>query len=823
MKILLHVLATGLLAGLLAPSVDASISVASSSAAEATNLRMHEREREHQKALAVLMSNMTLTSALQMLGTKASAPPQLLALVQDVLQGSSRRVGKAGGLQQSTMSHLRAGGKSNPTGYSGVDKAKAMLNQMIEEVQTKYDLELQNCCSYDETQSMLIEEARQDISRFNAEAAEARAECLDAGSVINTCDRRLPELTEALATHNKECQDEITSLRAQLKIAISDLTVMDKILGMTNCDKSLFLLRCEDECTGESLVKFGHDTLHSVASSLQSSAVRQLLNQSLVEAYGSADGYTPGINLTTWKPQIHSKMTGPRSGPCKNPKPLDKRTGKCSMNSNPDCSKMQEKFKYIQAGVEDKRDELQEQISKLETDCKHVEANLQAQISDFESKLKDAQTYLAMGTKKQNNAEGQSRLKSAEQKSLNTDYARMTATCHRNYATLEGETCGLRKIRGELYKMQGQNNPAFFQDCVVSEWKAEECSASCGGGTMRLARTVVTHPVGGAACPVLAASKPCNEERCPIDCVLRDWVGWSECSAKCGGGLMQRQRRVMMEPMHGGEPCGETSEAEGCNLQACDKDCELSDWAPWSACSKMCDRGTSERVRTIIDPAVGDGTCPDMRSDERNEERHCNSFACVKTNPSPTLQCKSRLDVTILIDGSGSLGTKGWEASKKAGAMLARSFGGSGSDVKLAVLLFSYSNKWLQHYSSDCEAAAVAIETVAWPRSLTFTANALYAARSELSLGRADAQSVVIVITDGRPMSMRQTGIAAHALRMQARLVWVPVTRYAPLNEMRHWASYPKEDNFLALSSFDDLENPKKLDLLIADVCPEVA
>jgi hypothetical protein len=212
-----------------------------------------------------------------------------------------------------------------------------------------------------------------------------------------------------------------------------------------------------------------------------------------------------------------------------------------------------------------------------------------------------------------------------------------------------------------------------------------------------------------------------------------------------------------------------------------------------------------------------------MRSDERNEERHCNSFACVKTNPSPTLQCKSRLDVTILIDGSGSLGTKGWEASKKAGAMLARSFGGSGSDVKLAVLLFSYSNKWLQHYSSDCEAAAVAIETVAWPRSLTFTANALYAARSELSLGRADAQSVVIVITDGRPMSMRQTGIAAHALRMQARLVWVPVTRYAPLNEMRHWASYPKEDNFLALSSFDDLENPKKLDLLIADVCPEVA
>ena len=46
------------------------------------------------------------------------------------------------------------------------DQAKDMLNEMIEEVQSKYDMELQNCCNYDEMQSMLIEEARQDISMY---------------------------------------------------------------------------------------------------------------------------------------------------------------------------------------------------------------------------------------------------------------------------------------------------------------------------------------------------------------------------------------------------------------------------------------------------------------------------------------------------------------------------------------------------------------------------------------------------------------------------------------------------------------------------------
>jgi hypothetical protein len=211
-----------------------------------------------------------------------------------------------------------------------------------------------------------------------------------------------------------------------------------------------------------------------------------------------------------------------------------------------------------------------------------------------------------------------------------------------------------------------------------------------------------------------------------------------------------------------------------------------------------------------------------MRSVERLEEKPCNSFACVKKTSLPTLQCQSKADIILVLDGSGSLGQRGWDASVKAGAMLARAFGGSGADVRLAVLLFSYRAEWVTHFSSDNEAAAVAIEKLKWPRSLTYTSNMLYTARSELSLGRGDAQSVVVVITDGRPMSMRRTRIAAWWLRRSARLMFVPVTRWAPVSEMREWASYPKQDNFLALNSFGDLENPEKLDLIIADVCPHV-
>jgi hypothetical protein len=772
-------------------------------------LRLHEQELNHAHALASIRSNMTLTSALQILSDQSTGKPAVMALVQEAFHGKASA--------KRSSSQLRAGGQ--PTGYSGVDKAKNMLNEMIEEVQEKYDLELQKCCEYDELQSYLMEEARQDISMYNAEAAEARMEVLEAQAHIQVCETKLPELNDALEVHNTQCEEEIASLRAQLKIVEEDLSVMKTILGMTDCDKSLFLLSCEDECTGASLVSFGHDSLHAAASKLQSSAARQLLNAELVEAYRSGN-VSNNITLET---TLEPKMTVMRSGPCKQPVSADKRTGKCSMNSNPNCAKMQEKFLYISAGIEDKRDELKEQLQKLETDCRLATENFEGQIADFESKLKDQQTALAAATKKQSNAEGQSRLKNKELVTLQTGYAKMTTTCHTNYATLEGEQCGLEKIRGELYKMQGQNNPAFFQDCVVSEWLPDECSASCAGGIMQMTRKITTHPVGGSKCPVLVAQKPCNMFKCPIDCKLRDWQGWSACTAKCGGGIMERARTITVEPMHGGAACGATSEAMTCSTQACDQDCDLSDWTPWGACSKECNGGSSERVKTIVTPVVGDGTCAPLGGEERLESKACHQFPCQRPLGFATLRCESKVDAIIVIDGSGSLGSYGWTASVKAAAMLARGFGGSKKLVKLAVLLFSWKSQWVTHFTDDTEAAAKKIEGLKWPRSATYTANALYAARSELSLGRADAQSVVIVITDGRPMSTRQTYYASYYLRKEARLMWVPVTRWAPVAQMKSWASRPVAENFLALQSFSDLTNPDKLDLIISDVCPELS
>merc|ERR1719364_374508 len=47
-------------------------------------------------------------------------------------------------------------------------------------------------------------------------------------------------------------------------------------------------------------------------------------------------------------------------------------------------------------------------------------------------------------------------------------------------------------------------------------------------------------------------------------------------------------------------------------------------------------------------------------------------------------------------------------------------------------------------------------------------------AKAELSLGRKSAKSIVVVITDSRPLSYRGTWLASWSVRKSARLIWVP-------------------------------------------------
>jgi hypothetical protein len=363
-------------------------------------------------------------------------------------------------------------------------------------------------------------------------------------------------------------------------------------------------------------------------------------------------------------------------------------------------------------------------------------------------------------------------------------------------------------------------------------------------------REILMHPINGTACPPLKKERSCNVQGCPIDCKVDEWQSWSDCTSECGGGVQTRTRTKTQEPWNGGLPCPEQGESRSCNTAACNQDCVLNDWNDWSVCSKKCSTGHRLRERTILKEPRGTGECAATNSETRFNFEECNTMSCAEILPPnrSILRCSDMLDVVILLDGSGSLGRYGWQESKEMAYRLVSGMKGGNTSVSISVLLFSGPNRlsrldrctgngggkpptpqscgmyWLSHMSEDIPSVAKAVKNAKWPGRTTLTSLALAEAQAELINGRQGATSVVVVITDGRPLSVLKTGEASDALKKSARIAWVPVggaiAEY--MDNIKHWASGPWEDNIFPVTGFTSLDQPNTINNIIAGFCASV-
>merc|ERR1719405_232960 len=643
---------------------------------------------------------------------------------------------------------------------------------------------------------------------------------------------------------------------------------------MTDCDANKFmqmrkteLLRCVDPCTQKSFITFKQDDLKKQISQLQSSTSNKLVQDTFADLFEGVEAMensmefmqldahveqSPIINKTKFNNPPVPRTKVPMN-PCDDayggaPSPETKRAAKCTL-TGAKCYKLQERFLLIQAGIKDDRDALMEDIADMEKHCEETKNTLETQIKNDEDILADSQTKLGFATEKEATAGETARQTAAEHDQLDSDLRKQMKTCTNNYVNFESELCALKKIRGELYKMKGDGHSGFFQDCEVSKWDPEECTKKCfqkgrPGGEQKLSRQVLTHPNGGAKCLPLAAMKKCNLHPCPIDCKVSTWSGWSKCSAECGGGVQQRLREVERAMKYGGKPCGETSESKACNIQSCEKDCELSEWTKWSWCSKDCDGGTRKRSKWVKTKAEGQGKCPDAWSEKRLQYKACNMKRCELEVGEKVIKCNATLDIMLLLDGSGSLGESGWKAEIKAAQLFVDAFSGTGAHSQMGVILYSGPRTWsgvgkcmgpnaqtvdlentckiktVTHFTEDMAKVKELIGGLTFPKGSTLTSLALMRAKAELSLGRKSAKSIVVVITDGRPLSYRGTWIASWSVRKAARLIWVPVTRYAPLKYIKWWATRRWKENVVQVKNFEDLETPDPMNHVVANICP---
>mmetsp|Transcript_5001 Transcript_5001/g.8125 ORF Transcript_5001/g.8125 Transcript_5001/m.8125 type:complete len:890 (+) Transcript_5001:53-2722(+) len=772
---------------------------------------------------------------------------------------------------------LRSGSKQpGQAGSGGIASAKKLLNEMIYEAMAKYDQEIAKCTSYYSKQCVLMEACRSSIAASNFVAANSRALILDAQANINKCEKSIPELKLELKTHNSKCAADLQKMNEHLKVVMGDIAVMTMILKMTDCEtqfvqmEKMAMLRCRNNCTKTSYVVFNQTKLQKQVSSLQSSAAKVLLGDSFADMFDDAgpevtidfaqvDGsFFQQVATTTPSPLAEPNLTKfnnppiPRTqvpgNPCNDPNAgapsaADKRAAKCTIEKSPQCYKLQSRFLMIQGGIQDEADQLKDDIAQLESFCDETSKTLETTIANDQSMLASQQTKLAAATEKEANAGEEARQTSKQNEQLNADLRKQMKKCSDNYIQFETELCALKKIRGELYKMKGDGHTGFFQDCEVAKWDPEECTKKCAGGEQKLSRAVLTHPNGGSKCLPLTAIRSCNNGPCPVDCVLLQWTGWSKCSADCGGGVTQRLRDVKKAMRYGGKPCSSTSETKACNAAACEKDCELSDWTEWTVCSKDCDGGSRKRSKFVQHPAEGSGKCAGQWDVSRLEYKSCNMHRCKVNDVTKALPCNRSMDVILLIDACPKSGEEGYAAEMKAANLIVDAF--NPQKTNIAIVQYCGPRTWsgvsvctgkstgaidtekvckvklAQHFSTDIAKTKAVLNGLEYMKGEKLLEMALLSAEAELALGNKDAHATVIAFLDGSPLSPRKTRMAAEKIRKKARLLWITVTKFSPLKNIKLWSTRRWQENIVKVTDTTQLAQAATATHVIANICPD--
>jgi len=262
------------------------------------------------------------------------------------------------------------------------------------------------------------------------------------------------------------------------------------ILEMSDCDKKfiqmkkLAMLKCKDTCTNKEYISFNHKTLQQNLGQLKSPKTQDLMSSTFADLFdddtkeGSvellqkegSEYMEPVFNATNMllveadaKPtdapaELPKKTkfntppvpaTKVPSNPCTDPDKgapsmANKRAAKCTLKKSPRCYKLQQRFLAIQSEIMDARDELLDEISKLQDSCLETKKTLESSINNDGSLLSSSQTKMGTAMEKEASAGETGRQVSKENQQYNDDLVKQMKTCSTNYIDFETELCALR-------------------------------------------------------------------------------------------------------------------------------------------------------------------------------------------------------------------------------------------------------------------------------------------------------------------------------------------------------------------------------------------
>merc|ERR1719379_1925435 len=194
-----------------------------------------------------------------------------------------------------------------------------------------------------------------------------------------------------------------------------------------------------------------------------------------------------------------------------------------------------------------------------------------------------------------------------------------------------------------------------------------------------------------------------------------------------------------------------------------------------------CGGGIQERVREVDIPTRENGECPAPKHPDRLQMKECNTQDCVGDEIYI-----ARQDLVIALDGSGSLKQEGFDIVKNFALNLTSKYQNmyyGVEDMRIGLVLFGNGEYFdngtvaaaleVVPITSDLESVRTAIEGLQWQRGFT----------NMMEEGREDAQSAVMMISDGKWTNQYRTGMKATAMKDKGvQIFMAPIAEHSSDN-----------------------------------------
>jgi hypothetical protein len=150
-----------------------------------------------------------------------------------------------------------------------------------------------------------------------------------------------------------------------------------------------------------------------------------------------------------------------------------------------------------------------------------------------------------------------------------------------------------------------------------------------------------------------------------------------------------------------------------------------------------------------------------------------NTHVCDKDELSFLLGCRSKLDIVFLLDASYSEGRTNFDKQLKFVEDFANQFNIGSDATQLSVVTFASTvhNEFYLNAHPSKSSLISAIQRVSYRPGATYTDKALSFAETVSFLpqhgGRADAEKIVVVLTDGQSSSHSKTVYVSYEFHKQ--------------------------------------------------------